>query len=311
MVIGNNILAAALWHDLGHGPFSHTFDNNFIQVRFPHLNWTHEDWSTMLLEYLIDQNSLDHFDKYDIRIIQNFIVGKNHPIKNEGGELISEQFPMQTKGWMFDIVNNKRNSLDIDKFDYLKRDTQTLGLTGYDFDSELLLNGAKVIDNQICYPLSAVNAVKDLYEARYAMFRDVYCSPISKAIDLQIWDIFNESNDYYRYDEAIQDFELYWNLTDDILYNIIENDDSSLDYARSLTNRLLEGDFYTPVLEIQFDPKLYQTYKEITPEQIVCYSNISLDPSKIKVDISKINYSMGNSNPLKTVKFYEESSNTR
>ena len=204
MVIGNNILAAALWHDLGHGPFSHTFDNNFIQVWFPHLNFTHEDFSMELFEHMIDQNSLDHFDKYDKRIIQNFIVGKNHPIKNENGELESKQFPMQTKGWMFDIVNNKRNSLDIDKFDYLKRDSYTLGLTDYDFDSELLLNGAKVIDNQICYPLSAKLTVKNVYEARYAMFKKVYRSQISKAIDLQIRDIFLESNLYYRYDLVIE-----------------------------------------------------------------------------------------------------------
>lgn len=25
--------------------------------------------------------------------------------------------------WMFDIINNKRNSIDVDKFDYIKRDT--------------------------------------------------------------------------------------------------------------------------------------------------------------------------------------------
>jgi len=37
-----HVLAAALCHDLGHGPFSHTFDNYFMQVRFPELNWTHE-----------------------------------------------------------------------------------------------------------------------------------------------------------------------------------------------------------------------------------------------------------------------------
>ena len=78
-----------------------------------------------------------------------------------------------------------------------------------------------------------------------------------------------------------------------------------------MVNRLLEGDFYTPVLEIQFYPELNQNYDEITPELIASFSENSVDKSKIKVDISKINYSMGNSNPLKTVKFYEEPSNTR
>jgi len=38
------------------------------------------------------------------------------------------------EAWMFDIVNNQRNSIDVDKFDYLRRDTHKLGvsLQGYD-----------------------------------------------------------------------------------------------------------------------------------------------------------------------------------
>ena len=142
-------MAAALCHDLGHGPFSHTFDNNFIQVNFPQLNWTHEECSANLFEYLIDQNYIDHFDKNDTKIIQNFIVGMNYKLTSEDDNLLSSPFPIETKGWMFDIVNNKRNSLDIDKFDYLKRDTKHLDLKGYDFDEKALLNGAKIINNQI------------------------------------------------------------------------------------------------------------------------------------------------------------------
>ena len=42
------------------------------------------------------------------------------------GSLLEDNFPIKTKGWMFDIVNNKRYSIDIDKFDYLKRDTKHL-----------------------------------------------------------------------------------------------------------------------------------------------------------------------------------------
>ena len=311
MEIENNILAAALCHDLGHGPFSHTFDNNFIQVRFPYLEWTHEECSTKLLEYLIDKNSIDHFDKYDVRIIQNFIVGKNYPLISEVEKLLPNPFPMDTKEWMFDIVNNKRNSLDIDKFDYLKRDTQNLCLKGYDFDEEILLNEARVIDNQIWYPLCAADTIKDLFEARYKMFKDIYWSPISKAIDLQICDIFVESNEYYRYDEVIQDFEQYSNLTDNILNDILNNDDSSLDTARVLTKNLYNGDLYTPILQLPIDSKLEQTYREITPEQIACFSNSNLKPSSIRVDINKINYGMGNANPLNSVRFYSDSSHMR
>lgn len=30
--------------------------------------------------------------------------------------------------WMFEIVNNPRNSIDVDKFDYLQRDAKKLGV---------------------------------------------------------------------------------------------------------------------------------------------------------------------------------------
>lgn len=38
------------------------------------------------------------------------------------------------EAWMFDIINNKRNSIDVDKFDYIKRDTQMMNLSYGSFD---------------------------------------------------------------------------------------------------------------------------------------------------------------------------------
>ena len=39
--------------------------------------------------------------------------------------------------FIFDIVNNKRNSIDVDKYDYIRRDSYHLGLkdTYYDYDT--------------------------------------------------------------------------------------------------------------------------------------------------------------------------------
>jgi HD superfamily phosphohydrolase len=49
--------------------------------------------------------------------------------------------------WLFDIVSNKRNSIDVDKFDYITRDKYMLGLKQGTFDYKLLLKSAKVIDD--------------------------------------------------------------------------------------------------------------------------------------------------------------------
>ena len=73
-----NIMTAALCHDLGHGPFSHTFDNNFFQVKYPDLKWSHEEGSIWLFEHMIENNkskTFEEFDSYDIKQIEALILG--------------------------------------------------------------------------------------------------------------------------------------------------------------------------------------------------------------------------------------------
>jgi hypothetical protein len=50
---------AGLCHDLGHGPFSHVFDNEFIPSVRPNATWKHEQMSVKLLEHCIEKNSID------------------------------------------------------------------------------------------------------------------------------------------------------------------------------------------------------------------------------------------------------------
>ena len=55
-------------------------------------------------------------------------------------------------GWIFDIVANKRNSIDVDKFDYMRRDSYHLGLKDTAFDYSTLMKEARVINDEICFP---------------------------------------------------------------------------------------------------------------------------------------------------------------
>ena len=51
-----NVSIAGLCHDLGHGPFSHVFDNHFLRTINPNTEWTHEGASTSLLRYMVDKS---------------------------------------------------------------------------------------------------------------------------------------------------------------------------------------------------------------------------------------------------------------
>ncbi len=48
---------AALCHDLGHGPFSHDFQNFMIRAR--KMDWKHEESSVAVFKYLVEKNNLN------------------------------------------------------------------------------------------------------------------------------------------------------------------------------------------------------------------------------------------------------------
>ena len=142
---------AGLCHDLGHGPFSHVFDGEFIKRVKPDLDWSHEDASLMMFEDLINSNGINDVSTSDISFIKQLIVGSTNPY-NE-------------RAFLFDIVANKRNSIDVDKFDYLARDCLNVGIKN-SYDSSRLMKFCRVIDNQICYNKNDAFNVYHLFQTR-------------------------------------------------------------------------------------------------------------------------------------------------
>jgi hypothetical protein len=157
---------AALCHDLGHGPASHAFDHFMAAVD---VTWTHEAQGAVLLEYLVAQ----HPDVAaalaaagaDVAVACDVIRGGRalHPY------------------WLADIVSNKRSGLDVDKLDYLCRDSLHLGLP-VAFDAGLLLRSCRVVDNELAWPVAAMPDVQGMFTARFDMHRRAYQHPESVAI---------------------------------------------------------------------------------------------------------------------------------
>ena len=99
-----NVTIAGLCHDLGHGPYSHTFDELLKDSNSP--NRLHDVRSCIILEYIIKKYSIDiNFD--NLKKVQDLI----HPC---GTNSLNKRF-------MYDIVANNNNGIDVDKLDYLKR----------------------------------------------------------------------------------------------------------------------------------------------------------------------------------------------
>lgn len=141
--IKKNITLAGLLHDLGHGPFSHLFDGKIIAKLCPGAGWSHEQGSSMLLNKLVDDNNMD-IDQEDVKMISALILGERENPK------------YADKTWIFDIVANSKNSIDVDKMDYMTRDSYHLGLKDCNFDYRALIKEARVINSEICFPSKVI-----------------------------------------------------------------------------------------------------------------------------------------------------------
>uniref|UniRef100_A0A453DNF1 HD domain-containing protein n=1 Tax=Aegilops tauschii subsp. strangulata TaxID=200361 RepID=A0A453DNF1_AEGTS len=109
---------AGLLHDIGHGPFSHLFEHEFLPRVNPGSTWSHEHMSALLLDSIVDKHSIDIEPDY-LKVIKEMIVASSDVSTAEG---------VKEKRFLYDIVANGRNGIDVDKFDYIDRDCRACGI---------------------------------------------------------------------------------------------------------------------------------------------------------------------------------------
>jgi HD superfamily phosphohydrolase len=147
----------------GHGPFSHVFDHQFMPRAKPGSTWHHEEASTMMLDSLIESNGID-IEPEAQRFLHELInPTDNAPSRRSDG-----------RRFLFDVVANSRNSVDVDKFDYLQRDCMNVGMKS-SYDPERLVKFSRVIDDEICFPAKEAFNLYELFHTRYSLFKQVCC----------------------------------------------------------------------------------------------------------------------------------------
>ncbi|XP_056088608.1 deoxynucleoside triphosphate triphosphohydrolase SAMHD1-like [Rhinichthys klamathensis goyatoka] len=241
---------AGLCHDLGHGPFSHLFDGMFISEVRPGDKWEHEDASLHMFHCMRKKNGLGkEMEQYglnldeDIPFIEELIKGCK----------TDKQWSMkgrtEDKSFLYEIVANKLNGIDVDKWDYFARDCHYLGIPN-GFDHQRLLKSARVckVDgrNHICFRDKVADNIYGMFHTRYTLHRQALQHKIGYIIDVKIKDALVLADDKLmpgrKISDAIYDMPEYTKLTDHIFDQILHQSDSKPDLteARGILNDILK-----------------------------------------------------------------------
>ena len=156
------IQLAGLYHDIGHFCFSHLFDtflkethrDNFPQEIFT-LN-RHEDRSVFFLRKV--NGSLRLLSANEQKFVEDVIIG----------EIADDKV-----AYLYQIVCNKECNIDIDRQDYLKRDSYHCGFPGFQSDY-IIINAGIDAENHIAFKPKARRDLEDLFMTRQRMYENVY-----------------------------------------------------------------------------------------------------------------------------------------
>ncbi|KAF8164734.1 hypothetical protein B0H34DRAFT_686383 [Crassisporium funariophilum] len=307
---------AGLCHDLGHGPWSHVWDGLFIPVALKGKQWKHEEGSEMMFDYLVRENDITISVK-DQLFIKALIAGDPSRSPDE-------------KPFLFDIVANRRNGLDVDKFDYIHRDSHMVGEPIH-LSLVRLVNSARVLDNQICYDIKDANHLYEICNARFKLHKIFYNHKSAKAIEYMIIDALLAAEPHMHIAERVFDPEEFLYLTDDIMPRIQSTREPELAEARAIFDRIDTRNLYKCVDYKAIAWPMRKIFREnVTPKRIVeaaralsvghltptvedsdassvsSTSNVTLEISDVIVDFATMHYGMKEKNPLDFVRFYSK-----
>ncbi|MBI0578166.1 HD domain-containing protein [Neobacillus cucumis] len=163
-------LCAALLHDLGHGPFSHSFEKVF--------DFDHEDFTRAIILGDTEVN----------KVLSK--AGKDFPKKV--AEVIAKTSEKKL------VVSLISSQIDADRMDYLQRDAYFTGVSYGQFDMERILRVMRPREDQVVIKKSGMHAVEDYIMSRYQMYWQVYFHPVSRSAEVLLSKILHRAKDLFE-----------------------------------------------------------------------------------------------------------------
>lgn len=225
----NALYIAILLHDIGHGPFSHAMEHSLIN------GVSHEAISLRIMEILNSE-----FEGNLALAIQMFKGEYPRPFF---GQLISGQ-------------------LDMDRSDYLKRDSFYTGVSEGNINSERLISMMTVVDDQLVIEEKGIYSIEKFLTTRRLMYWQVYLHKTGLVAEHMIINLLRRAKDVAKVENIsgispafkfFLDSSVYDNvLSDEVINQFTQLDDYDIFAAlkswqnhsdfviRDLSNRILE-----------------------------------------------------------------------
>lgn len=322
------IKIAGLIHDIGHGPFSHLFDEWLHTLnKNGDLDGTimldHESRSIMLFREIVIDRKIKFGD--DEFYMCDFI---DEDAFNFIAELIEPTSSTPTN-FIFQIISNSLNGLDVDKLDYLYRDSFYLGI-GSPYDLTRVISHVQVINNNICFPEKMAYDVYKVFRSRYDLHKQYYTHKTAISIEYMIRDILYNLDPILKISDAIKNNELttFIELTDSTIFDtakilkghpsIYQLYKNQIDSIQKITDKINTRNIYKCIYNETFyvnenitNEQIFNKFKEncgffdVDSDMDLNDSDFNIDSPKIKIVKIKIGLLGGNkSHPLDTVYFY-------
>lgn len=299
---------AALCHDLGHGPFSHLWEQFVKRQTKSDSEWHHEEMSLKIFKRL-ELKLHEEFKKYNLQEqhleqIKNIISGNYELIEKE-------------KLFLFEIVANKKTNIDVDRWDYMMRDSYFFGITcPIDFQRIISNLSVKVLENgeyRIAFRDKLKENIFEIFQYRMKLHRICYKHKVCKILEIMLIDALILADDFY-FEKGIKlsnchdkNLEKYLSLDDSIMNTILYSD--KMCEAKAILHRMYTRNLYPTLFLLSLSKTLSKEKTKILENQLLEIQNYVENTcgKAIRLGLIDINMGIDGEDPFKNVIFFKKS----